>query len=61
MNKTEAHQLIKSIIPNIRDRNLLEAIIIALQSLAWECAHEKMINSITIEESKDIKGQVNEN
>jgi hypothetical protein len=60
MNKTEAHNILNIYARQIRGQ-LREALDIALKALAWECAHEKMINSITIEESKDIKGQVNEN
>ena len=54
MTKTEAYQIMKSIVPSIRDKNIYEAIQIALKALSWECAHEKMISSITTEESKDI-------
>lgn len=54
MTKTEAYQIMKSIVPSIRDKNIYEAVQIALKALSWECVHEKMINSITVEESKDI-------
>ena len=61
MTRNEAYQYIKTSLRYIRDKNLVDAIQMALHALAWECAHEKMISSITVEESKDIKKQVNEN
>jgi len=59
MTKVEAHQIIKRSLNGIRDRQLSEAVQIALKALAWECAHEKMLG-FTVAETSEPKDNVNE-
>lgn len=59
MTKTEAHQIIKRSLHGIQDKNLYDAVQIALKALAWECAHEKMLG-FTITETAEPKDNTNE-
>lgn len=44
MTKSEAHEIMKQVIKTVRDKTTYEAMYIALKALAWECAHEKLMN-----------------
>jgi len=59
MTKTEAHQIIKRSLNGIQDKNLYDAVQIALKALAWECAHEKMLG-FTVNEITEPKDKANE-